>query len=324
MPRDKVDFTLPQAFRVTDLLAHQFPPQQYWWGPNILPKSAVAMIGGPSGVGKSFVSLSVIRALTLGIPVFNDPLFDVPRQTRVLYMDQEVAPQGLQERVRKSFTPEESQRAGDYFFALSGNPDISFSSQAGFDLILENVERIKPEVLILDPIANLHNYDENSNTEIGLLFKQVNKIKSVGLDWGLSVIIVHHTKKPAEGADPLSAKQARGASVFEAVMDGVLMMEFGKYLTTEQEAWTLRCRFDKVRHGRKPPEFWLTINEHGNFRAELTRWAGSSFAGGMPQMKVPVPSNPFAPQVVVPAPPSPPTSGPVAIDIPLGPKIKTF
>ena len=290
----------------------------------LLPKSSLGVIGGPSGIGKSFVSLSVIRALTLGQPVFGDDLFEVPRQTRVLYMDQEVAPQGLQERVRNSFTPEESRKTADFFYAVSGNPDINFGTREGFDLIMENVETVRPDVLILDPIANLHPYEENSNSEIGQLFNQINKIKSAGIEWGISVLLVHHTKKPTDGSDPLSAKQLRGASVFEAVMDSILMMEFGKYLTTEQEAWTLRCRFDKVRHGRKPPEFWLTINEHGNFRAELTRWAGSSFAGGMPQMKVPVPSNPFAPPAVSPPTPAPPTSGPVAIDIPLGPKIKTF
>jgi hypothetical protein len=288
------------------------------------------LIAAPSGIGKSFVAMSVIRALTLGVPVFGWDYFNVPEPARVLYMDQEVAPLALQERIGSIFTPEELEATSERFYAVSGHPELSFSSREGFRIISDEVERIKPSVLILDPIANLHNYEENSNTEIGKLFEQIGVLQKIGIAWGMSVIVIHHTGKPPHERseyDPLSARNMRGASKYESVPDSILMLQRCGILNQEHGAWKLRARFDKLRHSKKFPDFYLKVNEAGDFRVEFEKVDGNPLASGIARMTV----GPCqAPEVVSPGRGGeyklrePEVGTSMTVDIPAGPIVRTF
>lgn len=230
------------------------------------------MIAAPPGIGKTFLSLSMIRGLTLGQPIFGNDDFKVPAQARVLYIDQEVSPPSLQRRLSACFTNQELLTASDYFYAISGHPELSFSDPAGFQTLMEEVERVQPNVLVMDPIANLHNYEENSNTEISRLFQQINLLKAAGSDWGMSVVIVHHVKKPTEGVDPLDYHNIRGASVYIAQPDTILMLEKQVTLQRTSKSWSLKARFSKVRHDAEVPTFLLKVNENDDMRVVFDRY----------------------------------------------------
>ena len=266
-------------------MAHKFPPNQYWWGPNYLPKSGTMLISGDSGIGKSWLVLSVIRALTLGEPVFGYPNFDVPRATKVLYMDQEVSPAGLQGRIGTGFTQAELSQTAELFYAISGHPEISFSEPEGFDLISNEVARVKPEVLILDPIANLHDWEENSNTDIGKLFRKIGTLLALGKPQGMAVIVIHHNGKPPNEKsdyDPLASRNIRGASKFKTVPDTILMLDKKKVLNKSHPAWKLKCRFDKSRQCAELPDFYLDFNKDGDTRVVFDKLEGESpFSGGV-------------------------------------------
>lgn len=293
-----------------------------------MPKGGCMLIAAPSGIGKSFVALSIIRALTLGRPVFEWDYFQVPEPTRVLYMDQEVAPLALQERIQAVFSPEELEETRERFYGISGHPELSFSSPEGFRIIAEEVERVQPGVLILDPIANLHNYEENSNTEIGKLFGQIGVLQKIGLAWGLSVIIIHHTgKAPHDKADydALSARNMRGASKYESVPDSILMLQRCGILNHEYEAWKLRARLDKLRHSKKVPDFYLKVNENKDLRVVFDKLDGNPLAGGVPRMTVgPEPGGGPKTDGKAYREREPEVGASLTIDIPPGPGVKTF
>lgn len=307
----QLDFTHARGQSFTDLLAHQFPPQSYWWGPRILPKSATMLIAGPSGIGKSLVSLSLIRALTTGAPVFNQPTWDVPEPIKVLYIDQEVSPEGLQERGAKVYAPHEIGPDGtDRLTFISGHPDLSLSTPAGVQLIQDEIVRIRPEVLILDPISNLHSYEENDSTQIGKLFAVIEGLKKLGHPWGMSVILVHHIGKPpreADNYDALSARNIRGSSKFESMADAILMITLGPKLNKPYHAWKLKCRLDKLRHTGKIPDFWVTVNADDDFRVIFDRFDGDvTFQDGVKRFAALPPKPKDEPVVVTPEPPKGP------------------
>jgi hypothetical protein len=299
----QLDFSRPRAQSVKDLLTHQFPPQSYWWGPRILPKSATMLISGPSGIGKSLLTVSLIKSLIMGTPVFGQASWDVPEPASVLYIDQEVSPEGLQERIVKSFSPDE-QEATDRFYFISGHPEISLSTPSGIQILQDEIIRHQPSVLILDPISNLHTYEENDSTQIGRLFGVIEALKKLGHPWGMSVVIIHHNSKPpreSDTYDPLSARNIRGSSKFESMADAILMITLGPSLNKPYHAWKLKCRLDKLRHTGKLPDFWLKLNEDNDFRVTFDRFDGDvTFAGGVKRFTAPaakpVDDNPVTPE----------------------------
>lgn len=247
------------------------------------------LIAAPSGIGKSLLALNVIRALTLGKPVFGWEYFDVPRPCRVLYMDQEVLPKELKGRILSIFEPKELLEIykEKRFKAISAHPNVSFTSPDNLQHILDNVEKHKPEVVIFDPIGLMHEFEENSNTEIGKLMNQINLIKSVGKAWGLSVIIIHHTGKAPvdkDKYDGLDHRHILGASKFVIPQDSVLMLEKKGFLDAAKESWRIKARFSKVRHSKHFDDFLLHLNEHGNLRANFQKTLGTSDPTPFPKM----------------------------------------
>jgi RecA-family ATPase len=305
-----LDLTKPEAFDIEDLMNHEFPPSFYWWGPKLLPHSGGMMIAAPTGIGKSLVSLSIIRGLTLGQPIFGWSFFDVPESCRVLYMDQEVSPGELKERVGKIFTPDELQKvfSKKLFKAMSSHPEVSFSSEQGIDHIIRNVEKHRPNVLILDPISLMHDGKGNDNDDIVKLMRQIGRIKSAGVDWGLSVIIIHHIRKPPSDKkdyDPLDHNNILGASQFSIQMDSILMLEKKSYIGADKKAWQIKARFSKVRNESHFEDFLLHVNENRDLRAEFKKTLGGADPTPFPKMNGPNPGDS--------------DSGPKAGDLPTGP-----
>jgi predicted ATP-dependent serine protease len=72
----------------------------------------------------------------------------------------------------------------------------------------------KPDIVLIDPIINFFDGEENSNTEIRKLLDRVDMLIEMH---GISVIIAHHTGK--ERADDKSFMSARGGSVFAGWFD---------------------------------------------------------------------------------------------------------
>ena len=73
--------------------------------------------------------------------------------------------------------------------------------------LVDEVRRFKPDVLILDPLAELHTIDENDNSgmrEVAAEFRRL------AIEHDLALILVHHTRKGLTGPGDMDA--ARGAS----------------------------------------------------------------------------------------------------------------
>jgi hypothetical protein len=89
--------------------------------------------------------------------------------------------------------------------------------------LLETAKRLRPRLLLLDPLVRLHGIDENNAGEVaGLLayFRQLQR----QLD--LSVVLVHHTRKNAAGG-AASGQGLRGSSDIHAFGDSNLYLRRG-------------------------------------------------------------------------------------------------
>ena len=74
--------------------------------------------------------------------------------------------------------------------------------------LLETARRIRPRLLVLDPLVRLHAVDENSATEISGLLSGLRDLQR-RLD--LAVVLVHHTRK----SPPAGVQAGQGSARFD-------------------------------------------------------------------------------------------------------------
>lgn len=252
-----------QAGRLSDLIKTEFPPQQDWVGPGVLPKSCKMIFGGCTKIGKTFFLTNLGKALALGESPFNCPWLKIEKPTKVLYIDHELKPFGLQQRVLPLFTERELKRIEEQFWYVSGRTEIHFSSVEGRKYLERLIAETKPEVLILDPIGKMHFFDENSSPEINKLMKHLEDLIAQGREWGMSLVFAHHFGKPNRDPqyekDPLDHYNFRGASKWCDDQDALVTAHRYEELATSYEAWRVKTRW-LLRHAQSLPDMHFTVN----------------------------------------------------------------
>ncbi len=99
-------------------------------------------------------------------------------------------------------------------------PTLRLDRAAHCRQLLETAQRLRPRLLLLDPLVRLHGIDENSAGEVAGLLAY---IRALQRQLDLSVILVHHTRKNAAGGH--AAGQAlRGSGDLHAFGDSNLYL----------------------------------------------------------------------------------------------------
>jgi len=272
------------------LLAKQFPPDMFWLEPNILPKGGIMLFGGQAKIGKSFIALELIRALASGTSPFDYPLLQVPKAAKVLLIEQELGEYGLQKRIKTLFPPSVMSACNDNLWYLSMVPELKLDEVRGYDKLRKIVDKVKPNILVLDPISKMHNYEEQSNSQIGELLSKLSKLRKEFRELGLSIIMSHHFGKPPktdsgkDSIDPLSPYNFRGASRwFDDVDAAVPVCRLGELTTLPHFATEIQTRWI-LRHGEELDDTIMTFNRKNDHRVIFDRFADGN---KNPKFKVP-------------------------------------
>ena len=85
----------------------------------------------------------------------------------------------------------------------------------------ETVRQLRPRLLVLDPLVRLHGIDENHAGEVAELLAY---IRSLQRSLGVSVLLVHHTRKNA-GDGAAAGQGLRGSSDIHAFGDSNLYLQ---------------------------------------------------------------------------------------------------
>lgn len=261
------------AKSMRDLLDNPPPPVPSWIEPKILPKNGTIVLGGESGIGKSFLALEFQRALTTGTPLFRCSQFQVPAPCRVLYCEQEIGEVGLSERYEDSFADHRASDYGDRSHYISQEPSLLLNNDKAAEDLFRLLVDLQINVCILDPISHFHGVDENSNTQMGEVFRRINQIKKCCATQGLSFILTHHFKKAPigkmDGYRATSADNFRGSGRNLADPDTVITLAKVKDCKLSKphpngdgsriEGWRDIMSFEKIRHGKPLPEMTAEI-----------------------------------------------------------------
>ena len=197
-----------RAVALSDLLSMDFPMRQMLLDP-WLPESSLAMVYGPRGVGKSFLTLSIALAVAGGGGLLG---WKGSSPQSVLYVDGEMRADDIKSRSRSLIgqLPEDMPLrilARD----LCRDPIPPLNEPKLRNEIDELAERHQAKLIILDNLSTLWRGDENEAQAWGTVQDWLIGVRSKGR----SVLIVHHAGK--------SGGQ-RGTSRREDVLDVVLAL----------------------------------------------------------------------------------------------------
>jgi AAA domain len=181
---------------------------------NFLPEGTTIICGLPKE-GKSFVALSIAKALTSGKPLFGRPKFSVPEIVPVLYLAAESGDGALKLRCEKMGITKDKTR----FIArtLSQGPMFGLDDEN-----IQNAVKAMRPVVILETLIRFNDGEnEDSSTENRKLAEAIFRL----IAWGAKAVIgIHHSRKDLNKASPTKEAAVRGSGDGLAMVDAVWLV----------------------------------------------------------------------------------------------------
>jgi AAA domain len=262
-----------------------------WIANGVLIRGAVTMVFGPPNQGKSLLLTMWTVALTLGAqwgglkpakPMKVLTLFaeeDNDEQRRRIMAGALELHATLTE-IGSNLSRLVCEDVATMFHVDRGTRAL-VPTQAWHDLV-RRVQVFRPDVVILDPLVELHSSEENDNT---MLKAVVAKFRTLARKYQLAVVLTHHARKGEAETIAGSLDAARGASA----IGGAARIAFTFVEMTAKEAISLGVqverrryyvRLDEARNTFSPPAdsalwfekiSWSLSN--GDSVGALRRWA---------------------------------------------------
>ena len=241
----KTDNYYLDVFSYKDIESLNLPTQQVLLS-NLWRTEENVMIYSKTGVGKSWLSLSIATCITgQGKMTVCDWENEIKR--KVLLVDGEMSVRDYQnrlpvlieatkadpEKVRENldFVPRQRQEQYEYFTNLANENNqselINYAKSRGID------------TLILDNLSTLTEFDNENNSESMKLFQ---KFLLRARSEGLQTLVVHHMRKGKEDDESY-----RGSSVLGVSLDTILRLESPDYGSPDGTV-TFNIIDEKKRH----------------------------------------------------------------------------
>jgi hypothetical protein len=188
-----------------------------WLVEQLWGDSSVGVIGGAPKCSKTWLGLDLALSVATGTACLGR--YAVPRPGPVLIYLAEDALAVVRERVEGMARHRGLELAGVEIHVITA-PALRLDRQPHRQRLLETAQRLRPRLLLLDPLVRLHGVDENNAGEVAELLAYFRLLQR---RLNLSVMLVHHTRKNAAGG--VAAGQGlRGSSDLHAFGDSNLYL----------------------------------------------------------------------------------------------------
>jgi len=200
-------------------------------------------IAGPPKSFKTYFAIHLAGQLAKGEPVLGR--FAVGRPLKVLYIDEENRLRGM----KRKYSQMINNPIDNLYFLISPGSKLYPGED---NVIINEIERIKPDVIIFDSLVRFFKGDENNANESKIVYDVV---KGYMTKYNLSVIALHHTtkegRKHKDGS--LNSLSMRGSGDLSAQADSILMMN--KVNTN-----TFILNLDMDRYDEPTPTFKMLLS----------------------------------------------------------------
>ncbi len=190
---------------------HRWLVEQLWGA------SSVGVIGGAPKCAKTWLGLDIALSVATGTACLGR--YAAPDPGPVLaYLAEDALPV-VRERV-EGMARHRGLELSQVCIHVITAPLLRLDRSADRTRLKETARRLRPRLLLLDPLVRLHGIDENNAGEVAELLAY---FRSLQRDLDLSVLLVHHTRKNAVGG--VAAGQGlRGSGDIHAFGDSNLYL----------------------------------------------------------------------------------------------------
>lgn len=165
---------------------HRTPP---WLVDSLWGDQAVGFIGGTPKTGKTWLALELAVAVASGKPCLGR--FQVNRPGHAIIYAAEDAAHAVKHRVASIARTRriDLQRLP---VGLITAPALHLDAPQHQQRLMATVAKIKPRLLVLDPLVRLHRGDENSAADVSAL---LSFLRTLQREHQLAIALVHHVRK---------------------------------------------------------------------------------------------------------------------------------
>ena len=243
-----------------DLLHRQLPrPRPLVAG--VIDEGCGGIIAGPPNVGKTWVVLSLARAVASGEPWLGR--FETSRSPVVIF-DEEGHLPGMQERCRMFEKAAPLDPAPDIFFCIGHG--IRLDTQAGVQRLETVIETCRPGLVIIDSLTRVHGADENDAGSMAAVFAVAKQLMRV---YGTAVLFTDHLRKKSLINDP--EEMLRGSTEKRAWPDSILFAAPG-------EGTRIAITHAKSRWGPRLEPFVIAVDANREAGTVVVSHAGAVVA----------------------------------------------
>jgi RecA-family ATPase len=184
------DQPLP-VVRVGEIVSEE--STQRWLVEGLWGARSVGVIGGAPKCAKTWLGLDMALSVATGTACLGK--YAVPEPGPVLVYLAEDALLAVRERVEGMARHRGLDVAGVAIHVITA-PVLRLDRDRDRTRLWETAKRLRPRLLLLDPLVRLHGIDENNAGEVAELLAY---FRSLQRQFELSVLLVHHTRKNAAG-----------------------------------------------------------------------------------------------------------------------------
>lgn len=230
----------PTPVELGELLARDYPDDPGICSRGILIRRGLAVVGGAPKLGKSGLVMNFVLCRAQARPW----LGNATTTGTTLYLNAEVPEPQLQQRCGLMLRDAPDQPpAGTVYFLTDRN--LKLDRPEGLLRLRQHIERVKPDLLVIDPLARFMVGDENGTKDMGAFVAMLDLLIQ---EYDLAVVVIHHSGKPGlEGRE--GGHRLRGSSALYAAADSVLMLD------RADDGFKLSF---ELRHGPEPSPLYLS------------------------------------------------------------------
>lgn len=242
----------------------------------MLPEQAIMVMAGQSGSLKTWHALALILDGAFGKRWIDHPDMQQDETPwKSIYINKEMGGAVFSNRLAGLARNPRYRDVPNWEKFMDANI-FSPEKLASFDLISPNsreaLEMVIQEqgikVVILDSLSMCWSGDEDSNSQVGLLYSQLREItERTRASW----VIIHHTLKPSgtRKKDPLMFS-IRGAGQIVQQSDTAILLSPSTEQSTDPSSSEVTVAFVKTRTDKEPPTFLSRLEDHDGLYMSLT------------------------------------------------------
>lgn len=164
-------------------------PEAQWLVRDLWGAAAVGILGGAPKACKSWLGLEIATAVAAGVPCLGHFPVEQPG-TVLVYLAEDALPL-VRARIQ-SLCEARGISLATLDLHVITSPTLRLDEEEDQDRLRTTLARLRPRLLVLDPLVRLHRLDENSARDVSGLLGYLRELQR---EHDVAILLVHHARK---------------------------------------------------------------------------------------------------------------------------------